>query len=245
VFGLVGHVHTDQTRPALVAVSGSFPTSNHMHYFAELFGGVSVIVVYLPGMVVTPWTEHTMAELVTGFEELLRLLLRDTPIILLGASTGNLLALGVTLPNIVRRIAVEPFFETGNLWPFIANSRARMAAFPEQASLPKYLWTHFGISENGVENRNYSHLLRNITQPTDVIFGEMRLMPVRELPEWPSFLEPAYREVLAANPLVTMHEGPPGSGHGHASFEGPGRQALNDLVYKRLREIWPRPGAEA
>ena len=52
--GVVGRVHTDRTRPALVVVNGVFPIQDHRHDLVEQFAGVSVLVVNLPGMAGVP-----------------------------------------------------------------------------------------------------------------------------------------------------------------------------------------------
>jgi len=212
-FGLVGRIHADRRRPALVAVGGSFPPKTYLHDLADHFRGANVLVVNLPGMVGVPWSAATPAELSVGLAEAVVRLLGDLPIVAFGASTGNLLSLGLRLPNICRRIAVEPFFETKDLWPFIANCRQRMARKPEDASLARYFRDVFGIGPTTLENRDYRGLLDNITVPTDVIAGELPLLPEREVEVWPSFTSDADRAALRANPLVRFHEGPAGTGH--------------------------------
>jgi len=239
-FGLAGHIHTDLDRPALVAVSGSFAPPGHLHALIDDLNGVSALVVTLPGMGQASWTDQPMSELAKGFERVLDMLLPGRPIVLFGVSTGNLLTLGVTLPNIFHRVALEPFFRTETLWPFIKDARRRLATYPESLALREYLRVHFGITETDVENRDYSPLLRNITQPTDVLVGELPLLPERPLPRWPSFLEPDHRAVLAANPLVRIHQGPPGSGHSFGSTPEDHQGFLTRLLHQRLREAWTR-----
>ena len=152
-----------------------------------------------------------------------------------GASTSNLVTLGLRLPNICRRVALEPFFQTANLWPFIAFARNRMAQYPENHALARFLWEAFGIGADRLENRDYRSLLANITVPTDVVRGATALMPPRELEIWPSFTSADDRAALAANPLVTMHEGPPDSGHGFGS-SGAGDLEIRQILYNALLE---------
>jgi len=211
--GFVGRIHTDRPRPALVAVSGSFPPRTYLHDLIDLFQGANVLIVNLPGMAGVPWSAATPAQLSAGLEEAIRLLLGDLPIVAFGSSTGNLLSLGLRLPNICRRVAVEPFFQTKDLWPFIANSRQRMDRNPADVFLARYFWNVFGIGPTTVEGRDYRHLLGAITVPTDVIVGQIPLLPPRATEVWPSFTSQEDRAALTANPLVTLHEGPPGTGH--------------------------------
>jgi hypothetical protein len=211
--GFVGRIHTDQRRPSLLAVSGSFPPKGYLHDLIDQFRGANVLIVNLPGMAGVPWSAATPDQLSRGLQEAVRLLLGDLPVVAFGTSTGNLLSLGLRLPNICRRVAVEPFFQTKDLWPFIANSRQRMMRNPTDDGLARYFWDGFGIGPTALENRDYRHLMGAITVPTDVIVGEIPLLPRRATEVWPSFTSEEDRAALAANPLVTLREAPPGTGH--------------------------------
>jgi pimeloyl-ACP methyl ester carboxylesterase len=224
----VGRLHTDRARPSLLAVGGAFPTATALHDLVTTFPGANVLVVNLPGMAGAPWSNPTVAEAVDGLQRAVELLLPHQPIVALGVSTGNLLTLGIDLPNIRRRVAVEPFFQTKDLWPFIANSRERLSLNHGNAFMTRFFWEMFGIAQDRLENRDYRHLLGNLTVPTDVIFGALPLLPEREVETWPSFTTAEDRAALAANPLVTLTEGPPGSGHSYSTT------LAGDAVMKRV-----------
>jgi hypothetical protein len=210
---VVGRIHADQPRPVLLAVLGSFPPRGYLHNLVDRFPGANVLIVNLPGMAGAPWSDATPAELGVGLTEALGALVADLPIVSFASSTGNLVSLGLRLPNIRRRVLVEPFFQTRHLWPFIANSRERMAANPEHKELANYFRTFFGIGPTSLENRDYRHLLEAITTPSDVVVGQSPLLPPRATEIWPSFTSEEDRAALRANPLVTFHEGPKGTGH--------------------------------
>jgi hypothetical protein len=233
--GVVGRVYADRTKPALLTVNGSFPREKHRHDLVEQFAGVSVLVINLPGMEGVPWANPTVAELTDGLEATVRRLLGDAPIVAFGASTSNLLTLGLQLPNIRRRVALEPFFQTGDLWPFVAHARMRLASNPRDQALARFFWEVFGIAPDRLENRDYRRLLANITVPTDVVVGGCALLPERELDIWPSFTSADDREALRANPLVLMHEGPPDTGHGFGS-EGASDLYMKQVLHNALRE---------
>jgi pimeloyl-ACP methyl ester carboxylesterase len=110
-------------------------------------------------------------------------------------------------------VAVEPFLQTKDLWPFIANCRQRLASNPGDGALAHYLDGVFGIGATQMENRDYRHLLEAITVPTTVIVGQIPLLPERPVEVWPSFTSAEDRALLTANPLVTLHEGRAGTGH--------------------------------
>lgn len=233
---VVGRLHTDRARPSLVAVNGAFPPREHLHDLVEQFRGANVLVINQPGMAGTPWSNPTVAEATEALRRLVARLIPRAPIVALGVSTGNLLTLGLELPNLRRRIALEPFFQTRDLWPFIANSRERMTLNPGNAAMVRYFWEVFGIAPERVENRDYRHLLDAITVPTDVILGALPLMPERETATWPSFTGVEDRAALAANPLVRLHEGPADSGHNHGSV-GPSQAGVRQVIHAALREL--------
>jgi hypothetical protein len=233
--GAVGRVYTDRTKPALLAVNGAFPSEKHRHDLVEHFAGVSVLVINLPGMEGVPWANPTVAELTEGLEMAVRRLLGDAPIVAFGASTSSLLTLGLRLPNIRRNVLLEPFFQTQDLWPFIAHARMLLASKPRDRTLARFFWEAFGIGPDRLENRDYRHLLANITVPTDVVMGGCALLPERELDIWPSFTAADERAALRANPLVLMHEGPPDTGHGFGS-DGSSDLYMKRVLHNALRE---------
>ena len=224
--GFVGRFLTDRPRPALLAVTGSFPPKDHLHELITAFLDANVLIVQLPGMAGMFWAnDPDVAGLTRGLEGAARKLLGDAPIVALGASTGNLLSLGLGLPNICHRVALEPFLQTGDLWPLIADSRERLKLNPGFWPMSRFLWNMFGVAEDRVENRDYRYLLDGIAVPTDVLVGYTPLAPQRELESWPSLTSEADRTSLRANPWVTLHEGPRGSGHAY----GADPATFNDL----------------
>lgn len=233
-FGVVGHMHIDQARPALFAVSGAFPPKGHLTYLARMFNNVSVVVIYTPGMVVAPWTDSSIEDQTRGLEELIARLAPDAPVVMFGVSTGNLLALGAKSPNIRRRVALEPFFLTEGLTEFQANARERMAQFPDHTGMRTYYWNTFGIGETALENRDYRHLRDGLSEPTEVICGGARRGVTDLVSDWPSFLADEDRAVLRANPLVSLHEGPADAGHSYGSVPGPGRHVVDALLRASL-----------
>ena len=238
----VGRIHTDHARPSLVAVRGSFPPPGQLLDLPVRFAGVNVLVVTLPGMAGSFWADRPSVEgLTRGLEDAVSRLLPQAPLVVFGTSTGNLLSLGLRLPNIRRRVAVEPFFRTAHLWPLIANSRERLKMNPGFEVMARFFWEVFGFAPDRIEDRDYAHLLGNITQPTDVVVGGMPLHPVRKVDTWPSFTSAEDRARLAANPWVTLHEGGPDDGHAYGSAGG-SYETVKGLIHRALLDVMRADG---
>jgi len=234
-FGVVGRRSFDRPRPCLLIVGGAFPPNGYMHEHIKAFPGANVVVSNLPGMG-TPWSPAEVPALTAGLQEVAGWLFADLPLVVFGVSTGALLALGFKAPNLVRTVVLEPFLQTGNLWPFIADSRARLERYNHRPAIVSFLWTVFGIGATTLENRDYRYLAQGLSVPTDVILGGMPLLPERPLPAWPSFASDEDRAAFRRNPLATLHEGPPDAGHGYGSVPGSGKQVVHGVLAAALAE---------
>jgi hypothetical protein len=91
-----------------------------------------------------------------------------------------------------------------------------------------------------VEERDYGGLLSGLAAPADVILGAEPLEPERATQAWPSFTSARDRARLAAHPMVTLHAGPPGSGHNLEGAPG-GAELVRRLLVQALRAAG-RPG---
>jgi len=229
---LVGRIHADRARPGLLIIGGSFAPAGHMHEYVDLFSGASVLVAGMPGMR-SEWMSPSIEQMRASFDQLIADLLPDRPLVVCAASTGCLIGLGLKAPTIRRHVAVEPFLRTAELWPFIENARDRLARNPHREVLADYLWKLFGIAPDRLEDRDYRSVLRDLQVPTEVLVGELALLPERPLPQWPSFTSDAERLYWRNHPRATLHVGPPGSGHGVAEFEA--ADVLKRLVHRCLR----------
>lgn len=232
--GLVGRIHTDRRRPALLIVGGSFAPQGYMHEYVEAFRGASVLVATMPGMG-TEWTSPSIEQMRRSFDQLLEDLLPGRATVVCGASTGCLVSLGLRAPTIRRQVAIEPFLTTANLWPFIQNARERLVLNSDQPALADYLWKLFGIAADKVEERDYRYLLRDLQVRTEVLVGDLALLPERPLPQWPSFASELERTYWRNHPLATLHVGRPGSGHGVGIFEG--ADFVRSLLHRTLHEV--------
>ncbi|HEV7384703.1 MAG TPA: hypothetical protein VGN89_07470, partial [Phenylobacterium sp.] len=127
---VVGRLYAKLCRPALLAIGGAFPPEDFLHDLVDKHPGASVIVGTIPGMRSPSFEPHRVANYSAAFDELIEGLLPTQPVVAYGVSTGCLVTLGLQAPNVVRQVAQEPFLNTRDLWPFIANSRDRLARNP-------------------------------------------------------------------------------------------------------------------
>ena len=210
---LAGRLYTDPAIPALVAMGGIWTTYDFLHDLADVFPEVSVLVAPLPGMGGSLTRTFEIAALTRSLDEAIAGLFTRAPVVAYGVSTGSLVTLGLAAPQVVRHVALEPFFRTAPLWAFHQTARDYMASKPDNHGARQAVEQIFGLTETDLVDRDYRGLLSGLTKPLDVILGDLPLEPQRPLGGLPSLTSREDRAVLAAHPGVTVHPGPPGSGH--------------------------------
>ena len=230
----VGRIWAEDARPALVAMSGAFPPEAFLHELVDWFRGINVLVAPIPGMSGTATRDYDLGRVSAALDEAIQRLLPGSPIVAFGVSAGSLVTLNLRAPGIVRHVVVEPFFRTGPLWPLHATLRKGMADAPAAWRLAAL--EIFGLSENGLEERDYRAVLERLAVPADVALADDPLEPEREVARSPSLTSAEDRALLEAHPLVTLHKGPAGSGHDlFAAPEGPAM--IRELLISRLRPL--------
>ncbi len=159
---VVGRLYADRRRPALLAVGGAFPPDDFLHDLVDKHPHANVIVGTLPGMHSPAFDFHRPADYAAAFDELIGALLPTQPVVAYGVSTGCLVTLGLRAPNVVRQIAQEPFLNTRDLWPFIANSQERLVGNPGNRPLADFFEAIFGIGPKprGAGRHRPQHRLR-------------------------------------------------------------------------------------
>ncbi len=230
---LVGRLHAGSARPTLLVVTGAFPPRDYRHEIIDDYPGVNVLVGSLPGMDAPFLNRQSQESYSAAFDEMIARLAPRDPLIAYGISTGSLVTLGMKSPNLRHHIVEEPFDSTVGLWPVVDNFRKNLVLFADNPWLRDFLWNLFGLTADTLEDRDYSALLSGIRQTADVLVGAEPLEPERDFDGWPSLTSARARALLAANPKVALHVGPPGSGHGYGTLEE-GRRAVGALVLKAL-----------
>ncbi len=231
---VVGRFYADTSRPALIAMGGIWPPKDQFHELAEWFPGATVLIAPLPGMggSWTPDFKPQTASKMLG--EMIAALLPNHRVVLLGASTGCLATLGVQAAQVARQVAIEPFFRTAPLWPFHRTARAMLAAEPDKPTAAIAAREIFGLEPDRVEDRDYRGLLDGLNVPLDVIVAADPLEPEREHDGSPSLTSADDRARLAAHPQVTLHHGPPGSGH-NIAVSAEGQAIVRRVTHQALR----------
>jgi hypothetical protein len=212
----VGRIHANRRQPVLFAMGGAWTPDDFLHELVDWFPGVSVVVAPFPGMGDSRTTTFDVTILARMVDELLDCMFSGVPVVTYGLSTGCLVTLGLRAPQIVRHVAMEPFFRTSPLWPLHIAIRDMIAAAPERvggAQAAEALFWYTAPPAERILDRDYRHVIDGLFTPVDVIVGDIPLEPVREIDGWPSFTSAADREMLAAHPHVTLRQGPAGTGH--------------------------------
>ena len=110
----------EQVRPLVFALPSSLSTPENfaaLHERLELLADMCVMT--LPIGAAYDLAAHTVEGLTALVGELLESRYRDRPVVLLGASIGAVIAMGVRARNLARIVAVEPPLVTAGLWPVL------------------------------------------------------------------------------------------------------------------------------
>lgn len=209
---LVGRLQAAADRPALLAIGGMFPPKDYLHDLIDDFPG-DVVVGALPGMKSPIFREPSFATFSAAYDAVVTRLFPSQPVVVLGVSTGALVAMGMRAPSVRALVLVEPFLSTAKLWPLIAYLRTRMDQLASEKPLHRYLFDLFGVTLTGCENRDYQHLADRISVPAAVLCGGVPMNSPRELPARPSLTDDQDRQRLTANPHVRLYVADPHIGH--------------------------------
>ena len=226
---VVGRIHTDPERPALLAMGGIWAPNDNLHELVDWFPDATVLVAPLPGMGGSVTRNFHIPTFTQSVEAAIATLLPGRRVVLLGTSTGCLVTAGVRSPQVVRHVLVEPFFRTEPLWPFTRIARKMLAAEPDRKGAYIAAWNIFGVDLERSVDRDYRGLLEGLTAPVDVLVGEAALEPERERGTAPSLTSAEDRALLAALPRATIHVGPPDSGH-LVAVEGVGKAQFRKIL---------------
>ncbi|HEY3951467.1 glycosyltransferase family protein [Phenylobacterium sp.] len=218
-------------RPLVFAMPGVLATENDL---ATLIANLSLLA---DGVMLRPpkdfgagFAGATLAEIAAAVGEMLEREFADRQVVLLGASTGAVIALGVRARNLARIVAVEPHLVTAGLWPVLGQLGEHVRQIPEPLARD-FVTAAFGVSVGGIEPRDHTAVLSGLTAPVDVVLGAEALMPERTVTRFPSLVGEAERRRLSEIPGVRLHR-VPGAGH---NVVGQALPKLGEIVREACR----------
>lgn len=229
---LVGHLQLQVQRPTLFVMGGMGPI-DYLHVLVDWFPGASVLIAPFPGMSGSTTTDRDVRNFAAAVDDTIAAVSPDRPVVMFGTSAGCLPTLGARSPQIVHRVALEPFLHTAPLWPLHDAVRRNWSAGVKDADGEATADKIFGLSTTGVVDRDYSWVLDGLTPPLDVILAAQPLEPKRPVTELPSLTSADDRRTFAALAGVTSHDGPPGSGH-HIMGSQAGSALVREILLKAL-----------
>jgi len=223
-------------KPIVLVITGAWAAADDMvRTPAVVAPAWDAAVMRLPGNGTPELAETSVAAWAAAVSELVETAFAGRAVVLLGLSIGALVALGVRSPRVRRVIAVEPPLVMSKLWPLAGRLAVRWRDDPGARPVVEAV---FGVTGAGAEERTYFGLFEGAA-PVDVVLGETALFPERPLERFPSFVDTAEREWLAAQPGVETHVAP-GAGHNiHVSAAGFLREVLLSGLDKALAAAKP------
>jgi len=198
-FGPVWMWGFDTGRPLLLVLSGAFAEPWVFDQLHTAIPGVDVVRAHHPTNHCPPIRPLHLGAIGAAYAMALRTRFPDRPAVVFGNSTGALIALAMRAPQARRMVLIEPFLRTGRLWPLRLILRRRPT---EEQRL--FLWNLFGLTEDRLEDRDYTHLLEGLRIPTHVLVGDEPLGEPRDIAALPSLVDEQDRQALASHPFVDL-----------------------------------------
>ncbi|MBS0363742.1 MAG: alpha/beta hydrolase [Proteobacteria bacterium] len=197
-------------KPFMLVITGAWAEPDDMIRTPGVLGPAwDGGVMRLPGNGTPHLAETSIAAWAAAVDELIGTTLAGRPVVVVGLSVGALVALAVRAPQVKRIGALEPPLVMSKLWPMRERLLEGWRDHPQERPL---LQAVFGMTgEGGLEERTWFHLFEGAA-PVDVVLGGAPLMPPRNLPRFPSFVDEPERAWLAAQPGVRTYV-IPGVGH--------------------------------
>lgn len=188
------------SRPVVLFINGAFSIERPRSFeLPDLLPSASVMNAHLPGNH-CPWlSSHSVDAIAAAYSDVLDQIGR--PCIIVGASIGALVALGIRSVWVRGLVILEPPLQTGKLWCLVDSFRSKLAASPLDENLKAFLWDVFGISDTVHENRDYRPLLAKLTVPAWAAFGGVPLMPPRPTQSLPSLVDEPERALMRSHGL--------------------------------------------
>ncbi|THD60187.1 glycosyltransferase [Phenylobacterium sp.] len=205
---LVGPQTPAARRPLLLAIPGILAPVDPIAGHGVALGMLAeACILQLPVSRANAVASCALADLSAMVGEILETEFAARQVVLLGVSTGAVIALGVRARNLARVVAVEPPLVTRTLWPLTRSLPEHLRSQNDPVA-NAFALEALGLGPQGASPRDHTGLLRDLSVPVDVLLGSEPLMPPRELKRLPSLVDEAERRRLAATPGVRLHVAP-------------------------------------
>ena len=223
-------------KPLVLFINGAFAMERPRSFeMQDLLPEAAILSAHLPGNHCPSAGSHSLEAYAAGYSAALDQI--GKPAVVIGASIGALVALSIASPMARGLVLVEPPLVTEKLWCLLPFLQQKLLETPADAELRAFVWNMFGVSETTVEPRDYRPLVGTLTRPSRAMFGELPLMPKRDVTELPSLVDVPERELLAQHPLVNSTVVPT-VGH---NVPGRGIQFIRTQTRQLLQELGLTP----
>ncbi len=232
----------DGDRPIVLGLTGAFanddgapePGALRQHLPPD----IEVVGAHLPGNHCPPLSVPASVEAYAeAYSQALDLAFPTRPVLVLGASVGGLVALGLTSPLVRAALVVDPPLVMEKLWPLLPFLNWKLSEPQADEALRDFVGGVFGLTGAGVEPRDYRGMLDRLRFPVRVVVGDEPLLPPRNLERLPSLVDAPERELIARHAGMRLHVAPT---CGHNILE----QAPAFIVARLLEMLRPlRPAA--
>lgn len=175
--------------PLVLVIRGAFPPAHHMEDLQ--LSGADAAFLHLPGFFSQTLTTTSIAAFAAAFDQVLAARFSGRTIVLLGVSTGALVALAMRAAEIRTRVLVEPVIRPAKAWPLVQVLRRVLVQYPQPAEAA-WVEAIFGVTAEGVGALDYSEMV-NARVPTWALVGSEPSQPTLALP---SLLDEADRRLL-------------------------------------------------
>lgn len=227
----------DDSRPLILAIRGIFPERHSLH---NLKLEADLCVVDLPGWNSPVTRVISIEAFACLFDALIYEQFQKRQVLLLGLSTGTLVAQSMQSAAIRGRVLVEPFFTTAHLWPLIELVRLSLRSMDIEDLVWRWLGEILGYGPHSIIDRDYRGLAV-ARSATWALLGDQPLMPRRLVRGLPSLTSDEDRVRLARAGITTVE------GHGGHDVAEQDRNALFSIIDQCLSQTlnYPSPTNDA
>ncbi len=228
------------TRPMVLLIHGALRRSDVLAaWYSILSPHYDVFLVDMPGHGRSPGEgPASIPSIATRLREIIHAHFRNRAIVVIGESTGGIVAAALgdgTIEAVRGVVASDPPLTTAKQWPVQHSFTRAFARSPNDQFIKDFGFEVFGIGKDGaLTERIYYDVFAKVAVPTLLLTGDLPLWPTTGRTGVPCLLDDVDRHVIASfGNRHIMSETIRGSGH--LIMSPPGDQC-RELVLKFCRE---------